>query len=100
MEVILEKFTKYFRSVLHHNQRYFLSFCVIEVLICQLMSAVCLLSTACLLSAILADTQHPARLLQLLADRLVPAVPLPLLRLAVGRLHDDEQGGEGKEETG
>ena len=32
MEVILEKFTKYFRSVLHHNQRYFLSFCVIEVL--------------------------------------------------------------------
>ena len=32
MEVILEKFTKYFRSVLHHNQKYFLHFCVIEIL--------------------------------------------------------------------
>ena len=32
MEVILEKFTKYFRSMLHHNQKYFFTFCVIEIL--------------------------------------------------------------------
>ncbi len=32
MEVILEKFTKYFRSILHHNQRYFFYFCLMEIL--------------------------------------------------------------------
>jgi hypothetical protein len=31
MEVILEKFTKYFRSVLHHNQRYFFHFVCMEI---------------------------------------------------------------------